>query len=123
MGRRSLLLAGLVLLAVAACGPLHPLSAASAPAGTIPWKALPADLTPIPVPAPQARPVPPGTPVCTAGILAGAAGGSQGATGHVIASFVFAGTGKIDCYVDGTPTLTVLDGAGKALPFALHAPF
>jgi len=123
MGRRPLLLAGLVLLAVAACGPFHPLSAASTPAGAIPWKALPADLTPMRVPSPQARPVPPGTPACTAGDIAGAAVGSQGATGHVIASFVFVGTGKIDCFVDGTPTLTVLDGAGKALPFALRAPF
>ncbi len=123
MGRRPLLLAGLVLLAVAACGPFHPLSAASAPVGAIPWKALPADLTPMPIPSPQAMPVPPGTPACTAGDIAGAAVGSQGATGHVIASFVFVGTGKIDCYVDGTPTLTVLDGVGKALPFALRAPF
>ncbi len=123
MSRRTLLLAGLVLLAVAGCGPLHPLSAASSPAGTIPWKALPANLTPIPLPSPQGTPVPPGTPACTAGDTAGAAVGSQGATGHVIASFAFAGTGKIDCYVDGTPTLTVLDGAGKALPFASRAPF
>jgi hypothetical protein len=122
MGKRVLFLAGLVLLAVAACGPLHPLSAASAPAGTIPWKALPPDLTPIPVPSPQGTPVPPGTPACTSGYLAGAAIGSQGATGHVIASFAFAGTGKIDCYLDGTPSLTVFDGAGTALPFALHAP-
>jgi len=117
-----LLLAGLVLMVVAGCGPLHALSAASSPAGPIPWKALPADLTPTPVPSPQAMPVPPGTPACTSGDLAGAAVGSQGATGHIVTSFAFAGTGKGDCFVDGTPTLTVLDGAGKALPFALHAP-
>jgi hypothetical protein len=123
MGWRPLLLAGLVLLAVAGCGPLHPLSAASSPAGTIPWKAVPADLTPIPLPSRQGAPVPPGTAACTAGDIGGAAVGSQAATGHVIAWFAFAGTGKIDCYMDGTPTLTVLDNAGKALPFALHAPF
>src|SRR5207248_1075073 len=84
MGRRMLLLIGLGLLAVAGCGPLHPLAAASTPAGTIPWKALAADLTPMPVPSPLALPVPPGTPACTAGELAGAAVGSQGATGHVL---------------------------------------
>ena len=123
MGSRTLILAGVVLLAVAGCGPLHPLTAASTPGGTIPWKALPADLTPAPVPSPQARPVPPGTPACTAGDLAGAVVGSQGATGHVIASFAFAGTGKSDCHVDGTPALTVLDGAGKTLPFAARSPY
>jgi hypothetical protein len=123
MGTRTLVVAGLALLAVAGCGPLRPLSAASTTAGTIPWKALPADLTPVPVPSPQARPVPPGTPACTAANLAGAAVGSQGATGHVIASFAFAGTGKGDCFVNGAPTLTVLDSAGKALPFVARAPF
>lgn len=123
MSGRALVIAGLALLAVGGCGPLHPLSAASTPAGTIPWKALPADLTPIPVPSPQAQPVPPGTPACTASNLAGAAVGSQGATGHVIASFAFAGTGAGDCFVDGTPTLSVLDSTGKALPFAARAPF
>src|SRR5690349_18250730 len=102
MGRRTLVMAGLALLVVAGCGPLHPLAAGSTPAGTIPWKALPADLTPMPEPSPQAWPVPPGTPACTAGDLAGVAIGSQGATGHVIASFAFAGTGKADCFVDGT---------------------
>lgn len=123
MGRRALLLAGVALLAVAGCGPFHPLSAASSPDGTIPWKALPADVTPIPEPSPQARPVPSGTPVCTAGDLAGAALGSQGATGHVIVSFAFAGTGKSDCYLVGTPTLTVFDAAGKPLQLAARAPF
>ncbi|TMF02850.1 MAG: hypothetical protein E6I39_00170 [Chloroflexi bacterium] len=123
MGRRTLLLMGLGLLAIAGCGPLHPLSAASTPGGTIPWKALPADLTPTPVPSPQAMPVPPGTRACTAGDLAGVAVGSQGATGHVIASFAFAGTSTSDCYVDGTPTLTALDSAGKALLFTQRAPF
>jgi Protein of unknown function (DUF4232) len=123
MGRRTLLLLALGLLAAAGCGPFHPISAASTPPGTISWKALPADLTPPPVPSPQAMPVPPGTPACTAGDLAGAAVGSQGATGHVISSFVFAGTGKGDCYVDGTPALTVLDSAGKPLPFTTHSPY
>ena len=77
----------------------------------------------MPVPSPRATPVPPGTPACTAGDLAGAATGSQGATGHVIASLAFAGTGKSDCYVDGTPAVTVLDGAGHALPFKARASF
>jgi len=123
MGRRTLLLMGLGLLAVAGCGPLHPLAAASTPAGTIPWKALAADLTPMPAASPQAMPVPPGTPACIARELAGVALGSQGATGHVIASFAFVGTGTSDCYLDGTPTLTVLDGAGRALPFLARVPF
>jgi hypothetical protein len=119
--RWIVVLAGLAL--VAGCGPFHPLSAASSPAGAIPWKALPADFAPVPVPSPQTRPVPPGTPACTAGDLSGAAVGSQGATGHVIASFAFAGTGAGDCFVDGTPTLSVLDSTGNALPFAARAPF
>ena len=123
MERRRLLLLTLGLLAVAGCGPFHPISAASTPARTIPWKALPADLTSTPVPPPQPMPVPPGTPACTAGDLAAFAVGSQGATGHVISAFVFAGTGKGDCYVDGTPAVTVLDSAGKAPPFTTHSPY
>lgn len=110
----------MVMLA-AACGPLHQLPAAqSTPPGTIPWLPLPADLTPIPVPSPQAIPVPPGTPACKAGGLAGAALGSQGATGHVITTIAFASTGAA-CFLEGTPAVTALDAAGQVIAIKQRA--
>ena len=124
MSRALLAIAGVLMLATA-CGPLHQLPAAQAtpPPGTIPWLPLPAVLTPIPVPSPQAAPVPAGTPACRAAGLAGAALGSQGATGHVITTIAFAGTGSEACYLEGTPTVTALNQAGQVIAIKQQAPF
>lgn len=123
MSRAGLAIAGLLVL-VAACGPFHQLPIAeSTPRAVIPWLPLPADVAPIPVPSPQAAPVPAGTPACTAQDLAGGEDGSQGATGHVITFLAFAGTGSGDCFVDGTPSVTAIDKAGRAIPFQQRAPF
>lgn len=126
---RAALIGGVLLLATA-CGPLHQLPAAQStplrhtpPHGTIPWLPLPADLTPIPEPTPQAAPVPPGTPACTAAALAGVAEASEGATGHIVTFLAFAGTGKSNCFVDGTPALTAFDAGGHTIPFAQRAPY
>jgi len=118
MVKPVLTLAALVLMA--ACGAIHPLTTSH---GTVPWLPLPADMTPRPVPAPQAVPVPPGTPICAASELEGAYTGSNGATGHVEVSFGFAGSGAQACYVEGTPAITLLDAGGHDLGFTNHAPY
>lgn len=113
-----------VLLVVASgCGPLHPLTASSSPAGSIPWLPLPANPTAATAPSPRPVPVPPGTPACTAGQLRAAVVGQQGAGGNWSVSFAFSGSGQSDCYLDGMPAVTVYDAAGHALPFKVRAPF
>lgn len=105
---------------IAACGPLHPITSSQ---GAVPWLPLPADMTPAPDASPQAMPVPPGTPLCTLADLQGAYTGSNGATGHVEVGFAFAGHGTQDCYVEGTPAISLLDGAGRDLGFKNRAPY
>jgi uncharacterized protein DUF4232 len=122
MARLGLVMVALII-AAAACGPFHQLAASSTPAGTIPWLPLSADLTPLPQPSPQAQPVPPGTPACMAGQVAGAVLGSQGATGNVITYLAFAGTGQSACFVEGTPAVTAFDAAGHTIPFKERAPY
>lgn len=117
------LVAACGLLVIAACGPLHPLAAASESDGTIPWLPLAANLTPAPEPTPQPVPVPPGTPACTAGVLQAEWMASQGATGNVITSFAFSGKGSSDCFLNGTPGVTLLDSTGRALDFKPRAPY
>ena len=111
------------VLLIAACGPLHPLAAASTPNSAIPWLPLKADLTPAPQPTPMPVPVPPGTPACTASALQAEWMGSQGATGNVITSFAFAGVGPKDCFLDGTPAMALLDSQGRTLSFNPRAPY
>lgn len=105
---------------VAACGAVHPLTASQGP---VPWLPLPADMTPVPASSPQPVPVPPGTLICTASELEGGYTGNQGATGHVEVSFGFASGGTQACYIEGTPAITLLDGAGHDLGFKNHAPY
>lgn len=110
-------------LVLAGCGPVHPLGAASTPTQVIPWLPLPADLTPLAVPSPRPYPVPPGTPACTGAELLAVDMGSQGATGHVVTSIDFAAKTAGGCYLDGTPSVTLLDSAGNDLGFKATAPY
>jgi hypothetical protein len=105
-------------LAVAACGSFHP-SASDQP---IPWLPLAADLMPPPLPTPESVPVPPDTPSCVASQLVSGFLGAQGATGNFITGIGFAGSGSSACYLDGTPSVTLLDASGKDLGFKQHAP-
>ena len=110
-------------LVVAGCGPVHPLAATSTPPRVIPWLSLPADLTPLPVSSPQPLPVPAGTPPCTGAELLAVDVGSQGATGNVVTSIDFAATTSGGCYLEGTPSVTLLDRAGADLGFKNRAPY
>jgi len=118
MVKPVLALTGIVL--IAACGAVHPLTTSQQ---TVPWLPLAADLTPIPVASPQAVPVPPGTPVCTLADLDGAFIGRNGAGGHALASFAFSGRRSQACQVEGTPSVALLDAAGRDLGFKDRAPF
>jgi hypothetical protein len=60
---------------------------------------------------------------CTAQDLNAVDAGSQGATGHVITSIVFAGKGTSACFLSGTPIVSLFDGAGHDVGFSQHSPF
>ncbi len=115
------LVASLALLALTACGSVHP--TASAEQQPIPWLPLPANLTVVPVPSPQPYPIPPGTPACTARDLVAGVTGSQGATGYVVTSIAFAGSGAAACFLDGTPHVVLLDSRGRDLAFTQRSPY
>jgi len=112
---------GLVLLALTACGSIHP--TVPAEQQPIPWLPLTANLTAPSVPSPQPYPVPPGTPACTGRGLVAVVAGSQGATGHVVTSISFSGTGASACFLDGTPHVMLLDAGGHDLAFTQRAPY
>jgi hypothetical protein len=91
-------------------------------ARVIPWVPLAPNLTP---PSPSVAPVvlPPGTPPCQATGLVGAVIGSNGATGHALTSFAFAGVGPASCYLEGAPAVGLVDGSGQAIAFKQRPPF
>src|SRR5260370_35301534 len=104
---------GLVLLVLlAGCQKLQaPASALSSPpappAGqVVPWTPLAPNLGPS-APSLGPAPLPPGTPPCQANDLAANAIGSNGATGHVITSFGFAGSAAA-CYQEGPQSVGIL---------------
>jgi len=123
---RLSLAAGAAVLLVG-CGAVHPLTSSTSPApssgSVVPWLPLAADLMPLPVPSPQAVPVPAGTPACTLAELEAAVIGSNGATGHILTTFAFATRGAHACQLDGTPTITLLDAAGRTLAFKNRDPY
>jgi uncharacterized protein DUF4232 len=119
---RTSVSAVLLCLLAAGCGAMHPAAAVSAGPQAIPWLALPAS-SPPPEPTPHAIPVPPGTPACIAGQLTGAVVGSGGATGHIITLIAFTGSGQTACFLDGTPSVTLLDAAGRTLAFQARPPY
>jgi hypothetical protein len=95
----------------------------SAPsAQVIPWTPLTPNLIP-PAPKLGPAPLPPGTPPCQANELQGAELGGQGATGHVLTSFVFVGTGPGSCYLDGTPSVGLLDPNSQIIAIKQQAPY
>jgi hypothetical protein len=119
---------GLVLLVlVAGCQRLPaPVSALSSPPAppsgqVVPWTPLAPNLVP-PAPTLGPAPLPSGTPPCQANDLVADVIGSNGATGHVITSFGFAGAGAA-CYLDGTPSVGLLDSKGNSLTLRQQAPY
>ena len=115
-----------ILVLVSACES-HAVATASpeasaAPAGhVIPWTPLTPTLTP-PAASEGPSPIPPGTMPCQAADLVAAVTGSNGATGHVLTSFGFAGTSPA-CYLDGTPSVALLDSKGSPIPFRQRPPY
>src|SRR5260370_12471861 len=119
---------GLVLLVLlAGCQKLQaPASALSSPpappAGqVVPWTPLAPNLGPS-APSLGPAPLPPGTPPCQANDLAANVIGSNGATGHVITSFGFAGPGAA-CYLEGSPSVGILDSEGSPIGFRQLGPY
>ena len=115
-------LAALMLLA--ACQTSAQLASSSpTPSGpVIPWIPLTPNLTP-PSPSLGPAPIPANTPPCQAQDLSATPIGSQGATGHVITSFAFTGTGSVSCYLDGTPSVGLVDAGGHAIAIRQQAPY
>lgn len=114
----------LVLVLLTACNSHQAAtsSALSAPPGNvIPWTPLTPNLVPPAVLGPP--PLPPGTLPCKAADLVAAVTGSNGATGHVLTSFGFAGASASSCYVDGTPLVGLVDTNGQSIPFRQQAPY
>lgn len=115
------LVVGFAVLMSSACAAVHP-SATSGP-NPIPWLPLAADLTPPPVASPQPFPIPAGTPTCRAQDLTAVDVGSQGATGHVVTSIMFAGRAPSACFLEGTPTVALLDATGHDAGFRQRSPY
>src|SRR5260370_39898875 len=119
---------GLVLLVlVAGCQKLPaPASALSSPPAppsgqVVPWTPLAPNLVP-PAPSLGPAPLPPGTPPCQANDLVADVIASNGATGHVITSFGFASSGAV-CYLEGTPSVGILDSKGSPIGFRQRPPY
>ncbi len=90
-------------------------------AKVIPWLPLTPNLS-LPTPSPGPQQIPVNTPPCQARDLTATVIGSNGATGHVITSFGFAGAGA-ECYLDGTPSVGLLDSKGSPIAFRQQAPY
>lgn len=126
MGRAAFGLVLLVLLAgcqrLPAPAAVHLSTPPAPPSGqVIPWSPLTPVLTP-PALSLGPAPEPPGTPPCQANDLVGNVIGSNGATGHVITSFGFTGAAAV-CYLDGTPSVGILDSKGSPIAFRQQAPY
>lgn len=115
------LVVGLAVLMSSACAAVHP--PATSGSNPIPWLPLAADLTPPPAASPQPFPIPAGTPACRAQDLTAVDVGSQGATGHVVTSIVFAGRTTSACFLGGTPTVSLLDATGHDAGFSQRSPY
>jgi hypothetical protein len=118
MARAVLALTVLILLAGCETSP-HPVppQGASGPIpGVIPWTPLTPDLTP-PSPSLGPVPLPPGTPRCQATDLTGVWVGQNGAGGRIYTSFRFIGAGSAACYLDGTPSVGLVDSTGQSIAF------
>ncbi|HXB04289.1 MAG TPA: DUF4232 domain-containing protein [Candidatus Angelobacter sp.] len=125
MTRAVLALSTLILLASCQGNPPNPVPPAGASGpipGVIPWTPLTPNLTP-PSPALGPAPLPPGTLPCQAPDLNVVIIGSQGATGHIETSFAFSGAGSGPCYLDGTPSVGLVDSIGHAIAIRQRTPY
>lgn len=120
MPRAVLAVVGLLLMA--GCQSPEQASSSPVPSGqVIPWLPLTPSLS---LPSPSSGPqlIPANTPACQAQDLGVVVTGSNGATGHLVTSFGFAGiTGE--CYLDGTPSVELMDSSGHGIAIRQHQPF
>jgi hypothetical protein len=121
MARAVLALSVLVLITGCVNNPVATPSPAPS-AQVIPWTPLTPNLTP-PSPTQGPAPLPPGTPACQATDLAGVALGQNGAGGHIYVSFRFVGANGAACFLDGTPSIGLIDSNGHTIVFRQRAPF
>jgi len=126
MARAAIGLAVLVLLAgcqrLQAPASAEVPSSPQAPSGqAIPWAPLTPNLTP-PAPSLGPAPLPPGTPPCQANDLVASVIGSGGATGPIVTIFGFSGAAGA-CYLDGTPSVGILDSKGSPIGFRQRASY
>lgn len=105
---------------VAGCGTV---SQTASTGDVIPWLPLTPNLVPPPAPWQSTMPIPAGTPACTADQLQGAVIGHNGAMGNFFTYFAISGLGPGECYLDGTPSVTLLDAAGRVVAFRQRAPY
>jgi hypothetical protein len=114
------LIALFVVAVLAGCQkPDHPPEPGSS-GQVIPWAPLTPNLNPPPLSQGPA-PIPLNTPACQATDLRGAVIGENSATGHVVTTIGFASVGE--CYLDGTPSVGLLDSSGHPIPFRERALF
>jgi hypothetical protein len=119
MARAVLALTVLILLAGCQNNAPHPVppGSGSGPiAGVIPWTPLTPNLTP-PAPSLGPAPLPPGTPPCQAADLIGIVFGQNAAGGRIYISIRFTGANGAPCYLDGTPSVGLVDSKGHAIAF------
>jgi hypothetical protein len=90
------------------------------PDQVIPWAPLTPNLNPPPLSQGPA-PIPLNTQACQASDLRGAVIGENSATGHLFTTIGFAGVGQ--CYLDGTPSVGLLDSIGHPIAFRERALF
>jgi hypothetical protein len=126
MGRAAIGLVVLVLMAGCQRLPAPAAAQLSTPPPTpsgqvVPWTPLAPNLTP-PAPSLGPAPLPPGTPPCQANDLLVNVIGSNGATGHVVTTFGFTGAATV-CYLDGTPSVGILDAKGSSIGFRQQPPY
>ena len=116
---KALIALFLVALLAGCQKPDHPPEPGSS-GQAIPWAPLTPNLNPPPLSQGPA-PIPLNTPACQATDLIGAVIGENSATGHLITTIGFAGVGE--CYLDGTPSVGMLDSSGHPIPFRERALF
>ena len=85
-------------------------------------------IPPLPLGTPVASPPTPayregGVPTCTAKELIGAVIGTNGAGGYVVVAFGFSSRGQFACYLQGTPSVVLIDAHGKTIPLKQRPPF
>jgi len=106
-----------VLILIAGCVDNQVSSSLPNPsAQVIPWTPLTPNLTP-PVPPRGSLPLPPGTQPCQATDLNAVALAQNGAGGHIFINFRFAGANGAACFLDGTPSVGLVDSNGHAIAF------